>query len=500
MPVPVSMFVSKPSRLLPPSSLRLPQHYTTQQLWDIVNPIRLPSNHHGASFSNWAKTFHCTPSNVFLPQSSNQLPYIFDLARREHTTVRATGAGHSPSDIACTNGFMIRTDNLNRVIHIDVENQVAIVEGGMSLHKLHSVLAEKGLAMSNLGSISDQSIAGVVTTATHGTGVNYGVIPTHVLALDVMLPNGQVVHCSTEENYDLFQASRCGLGASGFIIAVTLQVEKAFRLRERREVITFDDAVYNLEKLASGAEHAKLWWFPATGRMRYYAADRTYDPPKPVKGSWFWDIFIGFHLIQFLLFLGRYLPSIVPLISRFAFWLGGESPSVVQDESHRIFNLDCLFSQYTTEWAIPYERTAACLSELRTWLDAEHRDPKGLRPHFPIEIRFSCPDDIWLSPGNGRKTCWIGIVQFKPYNLPVSYRKLFSRFENIMASHAGRPHWAKAHGLGPQDFKRLYGRGYDKFVKVLKDVDPEGIFRNEYVRRHVFGEDISTRVYKSYTS
>lgn len=50
--------------------------------------------------------------------ASHQLPYIFELARRERTTVRAAGAGHSPSDLACTNGFMVRTDKLDRVLEV----------------------------------------------------------------------------------------------------------------------------------------------------------------------------------------------------------------------------------------------------------------------------------------------------------------------------------------------------------------------------------------------
>lgn len=99
------------------------------------------------------------------------------------------------------------------------------------------------------------------------------------------------------------------------------------------------------------------------------------------------------------------------------------------DDGYRIFNVDCRVShlaieltfaltalqypQHTTEWAIPYSNTHACLYELRAWLDEEFADPKGLRPHFPIEIRFSDSDDIWLSPSSGQRTCWIGIVQYK---------------------------------------------------------------------------------------
>lgn len=131
--------------------------------------------------------------------------------------------------------------------------------------------------MSNIGSISDQSVAGIITTATHGTGINFGVIPTHVDALDVMLPSGAIVHTSLDSYPDLFQASRCGLGATGFIISVKLRVEKAFRLREKREVMSFERAMDQVEKLAGSAEHAKLWWFPSTGSVRFFGADRTYD-------------------------------------------------------------------------------------------------------------------------------------------------------------------------------------------------------------------------------
>ena len=71
------------------------------------------------------------------------------------------------------------------------------------------------------------------------------------------------------------------------------------------------------------------------------------------------------------------------------------------------------YPQHTTEWAIPYENSQACLRDFREYLQREQRDPHGVRPHFPIEIRFSAPDNIWLSPSYGRRTCWIGIVQYK---------------------------------------------------------------------------------------
>lgn len=80
------------------------------------------------------------------------------------------------------------------------------------------------------------------------------------------------------------------------------------------------------------------------------------------------------------------------------------------------------FPQYALEWAIPSENTEECLSEMKVWLDKEAADPKGLRAHFPIEIRWSCADEIWLSPSQGKETCWIGLVTFRYISLSSNLR------------------------------------------------------------------------------
>lgn len=79
-----------------------------------------------------------------------------------------------------TPDVMVNIDDLNRLLSVDKVNNRVTVEAGMSLHKLHEVLAENGLAMRNLGSISDQSVAGIMSTATHGTGANFGCLSTMV--------------------------------------------------------------------------------------------------------------------------------------------------------------------------------------------------------------------------------------------------------------------------------------------------------------------------------
>lgn len=83
----------------------------------------------------------------------------------------------------------------------------------------------------------------------------------------------------------------------------------------------------------------------------------------------------------------------------------------------------------------------------------------------------------------------------RPYGFNTPYRKYFSKFEEVVAKYGGRPHWAKAHDLTPEDMRRLYPR-FDDFRRVLEEVDPKGMFRNEYVQRHIMGVDIDRRVFK----
>ncbi|KAF9228090.1 L-gulonolactone D-arabinono-1,4-lactone oxidase [Gyrodon lividus] len=467
-------------------------------LYDLLRQITPPTSSPDTRFTNWGRTFTCSPLAVFEPESQYHCQLILELARREGKVVRAVGVGHSPSDLACTSGYMLRTAKLNRLLQVHVDKRYIVAEAGITLDALHVELAKHNLAMINVGSISDQTLGGIVTTATHGTGITYGVISTHVIALSLLLADGSCVSCSRQDRPDLFIASICGLGSTGLILTVTLEVEPAFRLREVQETIQFRECVRNMHALVDASEHVRFWWFPAANTMRVSSADRTVEPRRPV-GSWLWHSFFGFHVIQFFLFLARYILSLNVFISRFAAWLVHDRVVAV-DDSYRIFNLECRYPQHTTEWAIPYENTQACLEDLHSWLAQEFADPNGLRPHFPIEVRFSDSDDIWLSPSNGQKTCWIGIVQYKPYGFEVPYKKLFERFEAIVFGHGGRPHWAKAHHLRPETLRTLYPR-FDDFVRVLQDVDPRGMFRNEYVQRHIFGKtgpEFHGRVFKRY--
>ncbi|KIM29190.1 hypothetical protein M408DRAFT_15946 [Serendipita vermifera MAFF 305830] len=476
------------------------KNLSTSTLYQLLQNCIVPASSANAKFANWSKTFHCVPLMVFEPSDIDQCRLIFQLARREGKTVRIVGEGLSPSDLACTSDFMLRTNRLNKLRVVDPEKQFVVCDGGIKLEDLERELATHQLALRNLGSISMQAMGGVITTATHGTGIEFKVLGDDVLSLSLLLADGTLVYCSRRENEELFKATLCGMGSTGLVISVQIRVEPAFRLRESQETRPFDDILENLHEIVHQAQHVRLWWYPQNKSVRVCSADRTTEPEQPdVNARGFLPVFLTHHLVEFFLFLARFLPFLAFYIARYVAWMES-APKVVVGESGSILRTDCRFAQHTTEWAIPYERTKECLLYLREWLEQEPYTTDGTYPHFPIELRFSAPDDIWLSPAYGRRTCWIGIIQFKPYGLPVRYQELFRRFETIMTSFSGRPHWAKPHSLGPAQLRPLYPH-FDDFVRVVERVDPHGMFRNECVRRHIFGEQgsaVDPRVYKLY--
>ncbi|KAF8531209.1 D-arabinono-1,4-lactone oxidase-domain-containing protein [Gautieria morchelliformis] len=464
------------------------QTASTEDLYHALRSVAVPPTSDRATFTNWGGVFRCQPLAVFEPDTEEQCRMIIELARREGKTVRAAAAGHSPSDLACTNGFMIRTTNFNRLLEItqvDEAKRIVTVQGGMTLNTLHKHLSRHNLALENVGSISEQSIAGVVATATHGSGVTFGSMSTQVVSLTLLLSDGSQVRCSRQQDVSLFLATLCGLGTTGFITTVQIACQPAFHLREVATNVPFNEFVSHLHEIATSAEHVRCWWFSQRGLVRVSRCDRTSDPPAAAT-SWFRGVFLAYHVVQLMLFIGRYWPLVNYWTACFASWIMKEE-AVGVGESYNIFNVDCRYPQYTTEWAVPFETAPECLLKLREWIEGEHADPQGLRPHFPFEIRFSEADDIWLSPGYKRRTCWIGIAQYKPYGFVVPHRKMFSRYEAIVGRHGGRPHWAKEHALGVEELRTHYER-LDDFLGVVRRVDPVGMFTNEYVRRHLLDD------------
>ncbi|BGP27376.1 D-arabinono-1,4-lactone oxidase [Rhodotorula toruloides] len=325
---------------LPPPEQPALGHLSSADLRRLVAPFTILAGP-PLRFTNWATTFTSTAQAVFRPVTVEHVRWAVELARRDGIELRAAGAGHSPSDIVCTGGYILDLKGLNKVLDVDPTSQTFHAEGGIVLRDLHTVLLEKGsLAMSCLGSISDQTLAGAISTSTHGSGVSFPSISTCATFLDIVLPlpSAPVVRCSRDpaQDPDLFHAALCGIGAVGIVVGVGMRVERAFKLEEEVFSMRFDDFNKRWREIAESAEHVRCWWFPQVGRVKISRLNRTTKaitaPASPLT-SFLSDVLLAKHIHALALSLARYFPSLLPYHAWFM-WTFREQPGPV---SWRVF-------------------------------------------------------------------------------------------------------------------------------------------------------------------
>jgi FAD/FMN-containing dehydrogenase len=99
------------------------KHTPTEALRAALEACSVPSRSPLAAFTNWARTFECRPQRVFAPTTALECRQIVELARRDGATVHPVGVGHSPSDLGCTNGWLVRMEGVQGTLEVSTSYQ-----------------------------------------------------------------------------------------------------------------------------------------------------------------------------------------------------------------------------------------------------------------------------------------------------------------------------------------------------------------------------------------
>src|SRR3954469_26031543 len=193
-------------------------------------------------WGNWAGDQICAPARHVAPRREDELRRVVADAAAAGLTVRAVGSGHSFTDAACTDGMMVSLDNMQAIVDVDRASGLVEVQGGVKLHELGELLAEHGLAMENLGDIAVQSLAGAISTATHGTGLNYPNLSAQVHAIRLITANGDVLTVD-DSDPETFRAARVAIGSLGVISTVTLQTVPTYTLKRLDDPLPLEDVL-----------------------------------------------------------------------------------------------------------------------------------------------------------------------------------------------------------------------------------------------------------------
>lgn len=419
---------------------------------------------------------------------------------------------------------MMNLDKYNKILDADKKTCLVTMQAGIRLYQLGAELDKLGLAMPNLGSINDQSIAGAISTGTHGSTLRHSILSSSVTSLKITLANSRTLSCSPDENKELFRAALCSLGALGVVTEITFLAVPAFTLHWSQTVYPDTHMFNNWNKdLWTQAEFVRVWWFPYTRRSTVWKASKTDDSPEkmPYKPSYY-DSKFGYKIYHNLLWLSHYVPRILPWVEWFVFGMQygfGTGPKTTVEAiqpSREALLMNCLYSQYVNEWAIPFKDGPMALRRLSSWLNRlkpsdpdyiDHGIPfdnKGIWVHAPVEVRVS-DTTIALKNNDGtpRKslrpyldstcedgpTLYLNATLYRPYNMdPPCRARYYQAFEYLMREYNGKPHWAKNFQSTGEEFEQMYADDLQEFRRIRNEADPEGLFIGPWHRRYLLGD------------
>ena len=421
---------------------------------------------------NWAGDQSCLPAETVHARDREQLAAAIAAAAEAGRKVSVAGSGHSFTEAALTAGTLIRVESLCGVLDADLGSGLVRVGGGTILADLNEELAGLGLAMENLGDIDRQTIAGAVSTGTHGTGAGLRSISAQVAAIELVLADGSVRELDAAAG-PLLAAARVGVGALGAISAVTLRCVPAFTLervdapRPREEV--FD----RFEELATANDHFELFTFPYADSALVLERNRTAAPPRPrgAVAAFLNDVVLENWALEALAATGKALPRTIPALSRLAGRLA--SGSRTSDRSDRVFANQRRVRFTEMEYAVPREHGPQAARRVIEWVRA-NRYPV----FFPIEMRVGAAEDALLGPAHGRDTAYIAVHQYRG----MEWRPYFEAVEAIMDEYEGRPHWGKRHFQTAATLASRYP-AWAEFQRARDELDPTRVFSNEYAAR-----------------
>lgn len=420
-------------------------------------------------FINWAKNENCLAQNFFQPETEEEIIEVVKKAKK----VRMVGTGHSWNAICLSEDSILNLDYYNKVLSVDKENLQVKIQSGIKLWYLNEYLDEVGLALTNLGSIAKQSLAGAISTGTHGSGINYQILGSQIEEFSLIKADGEKIILHKERDRDLFNKCLVSLGCLGVISEITLNIVPAFNLHDYTIAVPFNQAVENLDEHINTTDHFKMWWFPHTDNMVLYRYNRTQVKANDSRfRQWFMDEFISVNIYRLLLKVGNIKRSWRKVINRLLI-LNFNKPLDRIEKSYKVFNVPEPPLHREVEWAFDISVAKDLLREYKQLIDSSNH-----LINFIQEIRFTKADDYALSACYGRNTIWLGAYNADNFG----WKELMNDFETLAKKYNGRPHWGKEFNADKEYLKSVYPK-YDEFNQLRKQLDPTEKFSNPFIDR-----------------
>jgi len=445
----------------------------------------------GCEWENWMKTEKVEPEYMTQPESAKQLSDHISKATSAGKRVRMTGSGHSASDVAITNEVLFTPEKLNQPLTLQRsrlknpnEPRLVRVQSGIRISDLNNYLDKNGLALFNMGGFDGQTIAGVMMTATHGSGLAYGPIADQAVSLQMVVEGGRMVQIEPTngitnpgtwtgkleedatipvqliQNDDAFNAARVSIGSMGVVYSVVLRTDAKFWLREVRRKIKWSELKQQggyLEHVLQkqpvytdkpSPEHIEFQYTPyadengdhtflITERYRVYSPLPEQHPAE--RGQPGTDFVSGLITV-----LEMPLAAILDTFPALAKTILEQSLTAQEDDnytnvSYRVFNVGVV--NYTDAIAVEsaFNINQAIPAIERSFAVADSLFAQGVVHSAPVAARFVKASDALIATQQGRDTLFLEVIGLRPSK---GTRTLMTTHQNTYHRELNaRPHW-----------------------------------------------------------
>lgn len=425
----------------------------------------------GDRWSNWSGSVVCKPKRILTPQDEVELAAA---VRCADGGVRVAGTGMSSSPLCETDGLMVDMSGFSGLNGFDFDAPTATMGAGVPMWDVAGLIHREGFALSNMGDNDRGTLGGAVSAGTHGSGWNLPSLSADVDSFTLVLTSGEVVHCSREENADIFTAGRTSLGLFGVMTEIGMRVRPRYKLVKNYFVHSVDETFRQLDGMAQANRHFEFFWFPANDfivcKSLNETAARAPEPRSPAAMRMRGDRpnlkSASINALNELLVYSPMLQSPVHrALSLLRKSFGRVRWSNETFPSPRVVRFDEM------EYAVPYDVGPDCVREI-----VEAIRKKKVVTGFPVLYRIVSADDIWLSPFYGRRCAAISIPQYHRHEAG----QLYEICETIFRKYGGRPLWSKRHTLSASEAETLYPK-YSAFRALRAKLDPKGKFLNRHL-------------------
>jgi hypothetical protein len=460
------------------------------------------------------------PLRIVTPMSVEDIVRVVREAESAGTQVRAVGSGHSWSDIALSPGFLLLPTGLVRPLELDEEllrpgradsEPLVQVQSGIRIRELNAHLDSLGFALPNMGGFDGQTLVGVMSTSTHGSGIGFGPVADDARSLELVASGGELYRIEPKygltdprafaerrpgwrlvQDDDTFNAVRVGMGCLGVVYSVTLAVQHKFYLREVRALSSWEDVRGNLNQLLSENRHCEIYFnpYPREGVHHCLVTTRNEASVEQYEE----DPHHARHVVVEFLSRLRFTPWIINLVT--GLWpqlspylidraLKGLAKRDFTNVSYRVFNIGAAnyLPAYSSEIGVPVDDRGLHLRAVDKVFKvaARHRKLGDMYQSSLISLRFVKASDALMSMMHGHDTMMIELIM-------VTHTEggfeLLADYEEALYALGGRPHWGQYNTLTGSDglVASMYPRIGD-WLAVHERLNASGVFDSPFSKR-----------------